>query len=354
MCMEFWVGWFDFWGCKEHNRRSHKEIAEDLDEILSQGSVNIYMFHGGTSFGFTNGANYYDRLTPDVSSYDYDAPLTEDGRITPKYSSIQTVISKYSPIPKVTLTTQIKRISYGSLEMNGSVDLFSVLQDISTPVESLLPIPMEKMPQSFGYILYRSAINTGNEIEKFRLMEANDRAQVFLDRNPVLTLYDQELMKEHSVNWRHPRGASLDILVENMGRVNYGPCMSRQGKGIVGSVIINSHSHSGWMQYSLPLREEDINRLNFSKAFREGLPAFYRFQLDAEKTGDTFLDMTGWGKGCAFLNGFNLGRFWEIGPQKRLYIPAPLLKRGINEIVIFETEGKYCRTIELCDEHDLG
>lgn len=354
MCMEFWVGWFDYWGCGEHNRRDANEIAEDLDEILSQGSVNIYMFHGGTSFGFTNGANYYGHLMPDVSSYDYDAPLTEDGQTTPKFTAMQTVISKHTPIPKVALSTQINRICYGTQQLEGSVSLFSVLQDISRPVESLLPISMESMSQSFGYILYRSTINTGDKIEKIQLMEANDRAQVFLDQNHVLTLNDQELLTEHVVNWAYARGVCLDILVENMGRVNFGPYMSRQSKGIAGCVVVNSHIHSGWLQYSLPLRAEDINKLDFSKAFLKGLPAFYRFQFNADKKGDTFLDMTGWGKGCAFLNGFHLGRFWDVGPQKRLYIPAPLLKHGENEIVIFETEGKFCNSIALYDTPDLG
>ncbi len=354
MCMEFWAGWFDYWGCEKHNKRDPEEIAQDLDEILSQGSVNIYMFHGGTSFGFLNGANDYDRLTPDVSSYDYDAPLTEDGQITPKYTAMQNVISKYVSVPHVPLTTRIKRRGYGALPLKDAVSLFAVLEDIGKPVESLRPIPMEMLSQSYGYVLYRSNIDTGTLIEKFRLTQTGDRASVFLDQRRFLTLFDRELTIEHAVEWPHAKGASLDILVENLGRVNFGVMMCRQAKGIAGGVVVNSHMHSGWLQYSLPLSSEEISKLDFSKEYREELPAFYRFEFDVAEKGDTFLDMTGWGKGCAFLNGFNLGRFWDIGPQRRLYIPAPLLKLGMNEIVIFETEGKPGNTIALCDTPDLG
>lgn len=354
MCMEFWVGWFDYWGCGAHNRREPDEIARDLDDILSQGSVNIYMFHGGTSFGFTSGANDYGCLTPDVTSYDYDAPLTEDGRMTPKYAALRSVIAKYAPVPEAPLTAKISRAAYGTLAVRDAVSLFAALDDISAPESSLQPVPMEKLSQPYGYVLYRTVVNTGDAIEKFRLTETGDRAQVFVDQRPVLTLFDRELWKEHAVSWPHAKGASLDILAENLGRVNFGVTMAKQAKGIAGSVALNSHIHSGWTQYPLPLCARDIGRLDFSKSYEDGLPAFYRFRFDARETGDTFLDMSGWGKGCAFINGFNLGRFWDIGPQKRLYVPAPLLRRCANELIIFETEGKAGGTVTLCDTPDIG
>ena len=128
--------------------------------------------------------------------------------------------------------------------------------------------------------------------------------------------------------------------------------MDEQRKGIDGCVQINGHIHHNWDIYPLPL--EDISKVDFSKDYKDGVPAFYKFSFDVEETADTFLDFEGWGKGCVFVNGFNIGRFWEIGPQKRLYIPAPLLKKGENEIIIFETEGKTCEVIELKDEPDIG
>ena len=149
-----------------------------------------------------------------------------------------------------------------------------------------------------------------------------------------------------------PRGAALDILVENMGRVNFGFRLEEQRKGIDGAVLVNDRARHGWLQYPLPL--DNLDRLDFSRGWQAGLPAFYRFSFSAGEIGDTFLDFQGWGKGCAFLNGFHLGRFWEIGPQKRLYLPGPLLRPGENELILFETEGRAGASISLRDAPDLG
>ena len=144
---------------------------------------------------------------------------------------------------------------------------------------------------------------------------------------PVMTLYDRELLEEHTVDVEFQQGAPIDILVENMGRVNFGPRMERQQKGIAQCVQLNGHIHNNWMQYPLPL--DNVSKIDFSGTYQEGQPAFYRFHFFAKECGDTFLALEGWGKGCAFINGFHLGRFWEIGPQKRLYIPAPLIQKGV-------------------------
>ena len=196
---------------------------------------------------------------------------------------------------------------------------------ISVPVKSTFPIPMEKLDQSYGYILYHTALEREQNLEKIRLWGANDRANIFVDNKPVITLYDRELLAEAQVNVDFESGAPLDILIENMGRVNFGPRMEYQRKGIEGCVQLNGHMHYNWDMYTLPL--DNLDKLDFTKGYKEGTPGFYRFTFEVEEAGDTFLDFAGWGKGCAFLNGFNLGRFWEIGPQKRLYIPAPLLKK---------------------------
>ena len=393
MCAEFWVGWFDHWGNGGHMRGNLVQSTEDLDKMLELGNVSIYMFQGGTNFGFMNGSNYYNELTPDVTSYDYDGILTEDGQITEKYRKYKEVISKYVDIPEVEFTTDIKRKSYGTLTCRDKVSLFSVVDDLSTPVHLPYTVNMEELDQSYGYILYRSRLHSEAGIAKLKLWETADRANVFVEEKPLITLYDHELDKEHDIPMEKylacsqpaqmlagkfmmehgltPETAAsaigeaglstgtlqglnekFDILVENMGRVNFGPRMETQRKGIGRCVQINGHIHNNWDIYTLPL--DNIEKVDFSKDYVEGTPAFYRFTFDVAEKGDTFLDFEGWGKGVAFINGFNLGRFWEIGPQKRLYIPAPLLKDGENEIIIFETDGKVRDTIELKDEPDIG
>ena len=352
MCTEFWVGWFDHWGNGGHMRGNLEESVKDLDKMLELGHVNIYMFEGGTNFGFMNGSNYYDELTPDVTSYDYDAVLTEDGQITEKYRRYREVIGKYAKLPEVAFTTQIRRKAYGKLEACEKVSLVSTLETISRGVESICPQSMERLSQNYGYILYRTKLHSEEMLERIKLWGANDRATILLENHSVLTLYDRELLEERNLSLPISKNARLDILVENMGRVNFGPYMERQHKGISQCVQINGHMHNHWIQYPLPL--DDIGKVDFDREYLPGTPAFYRFVFTVEETCDTFLDFAGWGKGCAFVNGFNIGRFWEIGPQKRLYIPGPLLKPGENEIILFETEGKAPGAIELRDEPDVG
>lgn len=352
MCTEFWVGWFDHWGNGGHMRGNLEESVEDLDKMLELGHVNIYMFEGGTNFGFMNGSNYYDELTPDVTSYDYDAVLTEDGQITEKYRCYREVIGKYAPLPKLQFSTEIRRVSYGTLEACEKVSLVSTLEAISQGTDSIWPQSMERLGQNYGYILYRTRLHTEENLEKIRLWGAGDRADILLEDKLVLTLYDRELLEERELNLPVERDARLDILMENMGRVNFGPYMEKQRKGIDQCVQINGHMHNHWVQYPLPL--DNVEKVDFKGEYLPGTPSFYRFVYTAEEIGDTFLDFGGWGKGCAFVNGFNIGRFWEIGPQKRLYIPGPLLRQGENEIILFETEGKAPGFISLKDEPDVG
>ncbi len=393
MCAEFWVGWFDHWGNGGHMKGNLVQSAEDLDEMLKTGNVSIYMFEGGTNFGFMNGSNYYDELTPDVTSYDYDGILTEDGQITEKYRKYQEIIGKYADIPRVEIPDTIIRKSYGTLKCTDRVSLFSVLDDISSPVKLPYTTNMEELGQSYGYILYRTRLHSEAGIANLRLWECADRANIFVEENPLITLYDKELEKQHDIPLEKYLSVSqpammlagkfmaehgltpetamgaigeaglstgsfaglnerFDVLVENMGRVNFGPRMETQRKGIGRCVQINGHMHNDWEIYTLPL--DNVDKVDFSKDYKENTPAFYRFAFDVTEKGDTFLDLDGFGKGVAFINGFNLGRFWKIGPQKRLYIPAPLLKDGENEIIIFETEGKAADTVGLKDEPDIG
>lgn len=352
MCMEFWIGWFDAWGNEKHMIGDLEMAEGELDKMLELGNVNFYMFEGGTNFGFMNGANYYEGLTPDVTSYDYDAILTEDGQITEKYRRFKKIIGKYREIPKIELTTDIKRMDYGVLPVQEKVSLFSVLEELSAPIENTFPQPMEKLGQSYGYILYHTDLRTEEHLRRLQLRGANDRAQVFVDKKPVATLMDKELLEERELDVSFDRGADMDILVENLGRVNFALRLEEQRKGISGGVWLNGHWHNGWRQYPLPL--DNLDKLDFSKDYQEGLPGFYRFTFEAAETGDTFLDFAGWGKGVVFVNGVNLGRFWDIGPQKRLYLPGPLLKDGSNEIILFETEGRGGASIALRNEPDIG
>ncbi len=354
MCMEFWVGWFDSWGCGKHNHSDLEENKKDLDDALRLGNINIYMFIGGTNFGFMNGSNYYDELTPDVTSYDYDAVLTEWGDITPKYEAFKEIIGRYAEIPQVEFSTEIKKIAYGKCKETGRVSLFATLDDLAECVNSTYPLSMEKLDQNYGYTLYRSKLTKEKSVGKIKLIDANDRANVFVNQEHLITLYDRELLKEHSVECNSMTDVDnyIDVLVENMGRVNFGPKIEKQRKGVDGFIQVNGHAHFNWEHYALPL--DNVDKIDFTKEYKEGVPAFYRYTFDAEEIGDTFLDLEGFGKGCAFINGFNLGRFWEIGPQKRLYVPGPLIKKGENEIIVFETEGKVGDGITLVCEPDLG
>lgn len=352
MCMEFWVGWFDNWGRKDHGRSNLEENAQDLEQILKLGHLNIYMFHGGTNFGFMNGSNYYDELTPTVTSYDYDAVITECGDITPKYNEFKKIISKYNKIDEVRFSTEIKKCEYGKINVSNKVSLFNVLQDISVVQFNTNTLSMEKLDQNYGYVLYKSKVKDVENIEKFRLLGANDRANIFINREHIITRYDKELVQECTLNAKNKEENTIEILVENMGRVNFGPILNHQRKGINDGVIINGHYHFGWEHYSLPL--DNLDKLDFSKEYINGTPAFYKFKFEVNEIGDTFLDFTGWGKGCAFINGFNIGRYWKVGPQKTLYIPGPLLKLGENEIILFETEGINSESIVLVKEPNLG
>lgn len=355
MCTEFWIGWFDAWKDEEHHTGDLEVAAGELEDLLSLGNLNLYMFEGGTNFGFMNGANYVEHVTADVTSYDYGALLTEDGRITEKYRRFQEIIARHTgkELGEMQETAPWERTAYGKLDAVQKVGLFQALSDLAEPVESVCPKSMERLGQNYGYTLYSTSLHTENSLKSLRFYQANDRVVVFADGKKVLTAMDRELLQRHEIEEVSGEKIRLDILTENLGRVNYGPMMNWQRKGIDGCVLINDRfSQHGWQQYCLPL--DNLDRLDYTKGYEEGMPGFYRFLLQVEEIGDTFLDFSGWGKGCAFVNGFNLGRFWEAGPQRRLYLPGALLRKGENEIILFETEGKATGSIELASEPDLG
>lgn len=351
MCMEFWDGWFDAWG-EIHHTTPPEKASTELEELLKRGSLNFYMFEGGTNFGFMSGRNCGNK-TADVTSYDYDAPLTEDGQITEKYRLFRETISKYETVRKVSLTTAIKRKNYGKFFCTEKVDLLATLEKIAQPVKSAYPLTMEEIGQNYGYILYRVNVREGETVNEVRLENAADRVQCYHDGEYLYTAFAENIHEKFEPK-NKKSGGKIDLLCENMGRENFGTNLENQRKGILGGVKINDHRHFGYEIFPLPLDKKQLDKIDFSENFSGNSPAFYKFEFDAEELCDTFLDTGDFGKGCAFINGFNLGRFWEIGPQKRLYLPAPLLKKGKNILIIFETEGKFSEKITLTDEPDLG
>lgn len=352
MVMEFWCGWFDHWGAEKHATTEPEVSVKDFAKALELGHANIYMFHGGTSFGLMNGANYYDRLTPDVTSYDYDALLTEDGRITRKYELFKAAIEEKTArkAPAIDLT-DAPRKAYGEATEVGSASLVKLLHDLPH-VHGVTPISMERLGQDYGYTLYSTTLTNEECLWKLQLTQANDRAIVMLDGKIIAIWYDHDLQCAHTFD-RIPvrKGARLDILVENMGRVNYSFKLEQQRKGIDAGVVINDHQRYGWDMTCLD--EKAMRALVVDGSACEGVPSLHTLTFQVDEPADTWLELPGWGKGTVLLNGFTLGRFWEIGPQKRLYIPAPLLHKGENTLTIIETDGKVGKAI-LCDEPSLG
>ena len=358
MCTEFWVGWFDAWGDEKHNTGDIAEHVKDLDEILSDGSVSIYMAHGGTNFGFMNGSNYFAKLTPDTTSYDYDAPLSEDGKITEKYRVFQDIIRKYRDFEEIPLSTKIEQKAYGVVKAQKVVKLFDILDTLADSKHfSGEKLPgMEACGQDYGYILYKTKAATASSVLKIE--DGQDRIHEFKNGELMTILFDKETSK--ALDLSLAAGDELTLLAENLGRVNFASKIPFQRKGIRGKVLADEKALTDWTYYNLNLDKAQLAKIDWTKA-EDGIagmdkaatPTFSRFSLVVDKACDTYLDFTGWGKGCIFLNGFNLGRFWEIGPQKRLYVPAPLLKEGENEIIIFETDGKRADSIEFFAEHKL-
>lgn len=369
MCMEFWAGWFDAWGNKIKMRSILKMNKTDLEYTVKNGhNINIYMFHGGTNFGFMNGSNYYGKLSPDTTSYDYDAPVSEDGTLTKKYYAFREIIKKYRSVPDVNFSTKIQKKSYGKISYCQTASLFQNLEIISQPQESLSPLSMEEAGQNTGYIFYTTQLKPQETAKNLILKKCNDRVQCFVNQQKTFTAFDKEISNNGHGIWpfnffegkawklNAPAGSKIHFLVENCGRVNFGHKLEEQVKGITQDVIINGHCHYGWETRSLPLDQEQMSKLLSNGKWNTGKtsdvnPTFFKFKFNVQETGDTFLDFKGWGKGCAFVNGFNIGRFWNVGPQKKLYIPAPLLKIGENEIIIFETEGKRGESITLSDKY---
>ncbi|HEY9290324.1 MAG TPA: beta-galactosidase, partial [Microlunatus sp.] len=341
MCMEFWNGWFDHWG-EEHHTRDAADAAAELDQLLADGrSVNLYMAHGGTNFGTWAGANLgdHDRLQPTVTSYDYDSAIAEDGKLTEKFHAFREVIGRRTgvqpPQPPADAAVQPER----RVEVSDFVDLQQVLDHHETSA-SPAPEPFERLGLHHGVVRYRTTV-TGPLSGEISLVDLADLAEVRLDGELIgrLGRLDADpaypLASEHRLPITVAAGDhDLDVTVQSLGRVNFGPGIG-DSKG-VGRVRLDYQHLFGFEQSALDL--ETPPDLSVARWQSDGdRPGFYRTAVRLDEVADAYLELPGWSGGYLYLNGFNLGRYWNpAGPQRTLYAPAPLWRTGDNELLILE------------------
>jgi beta-galactosidase len=384
MCTEYWNGWFDHWG-EEHHKRDSADTADVLKEMLDMNAnVNMYMFHGGTNFGFNNGANFDKVYQPTVTSYDYNCPVSECGDLTEKYHAVKKVVQDFwKGNPELRETSEnastalmqrfggtpdtldrevgdLPKKAYGKVRFTEYAELFDNLDALTSVKRTEAePLTMEETGADFGYMVYETDFTGPFETLELTVENVNDRAHVFVDDFP-LGIKDNMGKRNDRMNFGLEAGdtAHMIILLENMGRVNYGGHI-RDKKGIGGVRIANRY-HFGWTTRHIPMdkpEKADFKDIKcYDKDDAEFTPVLYKGVFDVDKAADTFLKTPGFHSGCVFINGFNIGRYRnDLGPQKTLYVPAPLLKEGKNEIIIFETDGiEEGRTAEFVDREDLG
>ena len=336
MVAEFYTGWLDHWN-EPFEKVSSDAFTKQMQKYLDAGiSFNFYMVHGGTNFGFTSGANYTKdiRLQPDITSYDYDAPISEAGWATPKYEAIRKILMQYNKdVPAV--PERIPVITLPQIRLTQTQNLFDRIEGM-TPVECDTMPTFEALGQGHGYVLYRRHFNQPIA----GVLKADgiaDYGIVYVNGEKVGEL--NAVTGVDSLEVEVPFNSTLDILVENMGRINYGARISESFKGFVRPITINDNPIEGeWKMYCLPMSEAPVLAAG-DHGYAKGLPVIYQGQFDVASPGDTFLDMEEWGKGIVFVNGVNLGRYWKVGPQQTLYLPGCFLKKGKNDIVIFEQQN---------------
>ena len=344
MVAEFYPGWLSHWA-EPFPQISASRIAKQTEEYIKNNvSFNFYMVHGGTNFAFTAGANYDKRrdIQPDLTSYDYDAPISEAGWVTAKYDSIRNVMKKYvKNIPDA--PTAIPVIEIPSIKLDKVADVLGYTSRIK-PTSNEEPLTFEQMNQGYGYVLYSRHFNQPIS-GTLAIPGLRDYAVIYIDGEKVGELNRNTQTYEMEIEV--PFNATLQILVENMGRINYGSEIVHNTKGIISPITIAEQPISGnWEMYQLPMSEvPDFTKLGNNNVFKNGssqanrlkdCPVLYEGTFTLDETGDTFIDMEAWGKGIIFINGHNIGRYWKVGPQQTLYIPGVWLKKGENKIVIFE------------------
>jgi len=327
MTGEYWAGWFDHWG-RRHNTTNIDRQGRELAWMLERGfSINLYMFHGGTTFGFMNGANIdNNRYFSQTSSYDYDAALNESGRLTLKYYTFRDIIGRHLGRPLPAIPASPAPIAIPAFTLTGVAPVWSLIGR-GTTVDR--PRSMESFGQGYGYILYRTKIQSAFKGDLV-IRAVRDYAQIYV--NGALAGAIDRRLDEDRRAVEIPAGARLDILVENSGRVNFNKPIREERKGITQAVLIGDREVTGWTVFTLPMAEAPqpvATRQPFTAA------GVYRGTFELGITGDTFLDTRTWPKGTVWINGDHLGRFWNIGPQQTLYVPGPWLRPGRNEVIVF-------------------
>ena len=349
MCMEMWNGWFDAWGDSEHHTTSAENYAQVVDDMLTKGSLNMYMFIGGTNFGFMSGANHYEKFAPDVTSYDYDAILTECGDVTEKYRAVREIIIKHTGTPLPEIPADRKKKAYGKFGLTEFSGIFRNLDVLSSPVHCDVPGCMEKYNQGYGYIAYCTKLNRDYNDATLSFESLGDRAQIYINKELAGIVYINDNLE---IKITAKAGDTLTVLCENMGRANFGSKMMRK-KGIAGRCLIDNKIHFNWDVYTLPM--DNLDKIIYSENLPEEKSLFIKGSFIVDEKCDTFLKLDNFTKGFVVINGFNLGRYWEVGPQQTLYVPASLLKEGKNEIIVFESDLlKGDAEIEFCDKPVLG
>ena len=343
MCSEFWSVWFDKWGAN-HETRPAKDMVDGMDEMLQKGiSFSLYMTHGGTSFGHWAGANS-PGFAPDVTSYDYDAPINEYGGTTDKFFKLRTMMQKYSKtklpaIPKMPASF----ISIPAFELTEHVDL---LMGVDSMVMDSPLRTMEELNLGWGSIVYVTSLPEVTTPSVLTLNEGHDFAQVFID-NKYIGKIDR-VRNENSLQLPAvKKGQELKIIIEAMGRINFGRAI-KDYKGITNSVTISTEVEGHeliWnlMRWTILTIPDDYGTaLKALKTFPSPVTSkagYYRGHFNLKKVGDTFLNMEQFGKGQVYVNGHAIGRFWSIGPQQTLYVPGCWLKKGKNEVIVLDVVG---------------
>jgi beta-galactosidase len=335
MAGEYWDGWYDRWG-GPHNTRDPAIATGSVSWFLDNNvSFNLYMVDGGTNFGWMAGANNEDyHYTPLTTSYDYDSPIDEAGRLTPKYYALRKVIQAHLPkgerLPEPPPSSPT--IAIGRFDLTESVSLLDALPALAKPLPSLTPHGMEAYGQNYGLILYRKKLDEAAR-GTLEVRDVRDYATVLADGKPLGTL-DRRL-DQHAMPVDLAANSTLDLIVENMGRINV-DALADEYKGITYSVKIGPTDLTNWSVYPLPL--DNLSGLHFSPGSAAHGPAFWHGSFNVAKAGGSFLDMRGWTKGNVWVNGHHLGRYWAIGPQQSLYVPAVWLHTGRNDIVVLEMQ----------------
>ena len=331
---ETYPGWLTHWG-EKWARPDTADLMREVKYLMdNKKSFNLYVIHGGTNFGFTAGANSGGKgYEPDITSYDYDAPIDERGKATPKYMALRKLIgsylekgSKLPDIPAPVNSFDIPPISVGVFT--------SVWDNLPEPVRSVQPQPLEAYNQDYGFILYKTKL-IGHKSGTLKVTELHDYATIFLDGEFIGTLDRSEGINTIEIPAGKSESPVLEIFVEAMGRINYGEYIIDR-KGITERVTLNGMTLMNWEVYNLPMDDKFIYDLRSSGRTPGKRGIFFRGNFFITPEGDTFLDMTNFKKGVVWVNGRNLGRYWEKGPQKRLYCPASWLRNGQNEIIIFD------------------